>query len=78
MDNYMLIEFTDNKGGIRERPVVFWHAMIKDNFLKITVYDNVNKVVVQRMHDLTKPRFENDWFLIEEQILEDEILDFNF
>lgn len=78
MDNYVLLEFTDNQGGIRERPVVFWHAMIKDNFLKIIVYDNVNKVVVQRMHDLTKPRYENDWFLIEEQVIADDLLEFDF
>ena len=77
MNNYQLVEFLD-AGGIRLREVVFWYSVITGTYLKIIVYDVNNKVLVQKLHDLTKPKYDNDWFLIEEGIFDDDLLEFDF
>ncbi len=79
MDYYQLIEFLDD-GDVQIREVVFWHAGIEGNHLKIVVYDNHNKVLIKKIHDLNRPRYDNDWFLLEEQEFEKdmELLEFEF
>ena len=74
-DQYQLVDFIEG-GNIQFREVVFWHALIKDNYLKIVVYDIINKTVIQRLHDLTKPQYHCDWFLIEDGFFEEDLLDF--
>lgn len=76
-EEYQLVDFTNGE-GIQLREVVFWHALIKDSFLKIIVYDPNDKVLIHRLHDLTKPKYHCDWFLIEEDVFEDDILEFGF
>jgi len=72
---YQLIAFKAH-GEIELRNVSFWHAAIKNNYLKIIVYDLNNKVVLQRQHDLNKPRYNNDWFIIDPEVFEDDLLEF--
>lgn len=74
---YQLVDFTNGE-GIQLREVIFWHALLKESHLKIIVYDPNNKVVIQRTHDLTTTEFQCDWFLIEEDVFEDDILEFGF
>ncbi len=77
MGNYQLVDFKDG-GEIQYRDVVFWHSNLEDNYLKIIVYDISNKVVIKRLNDLTKPKYHNDWFLIENEVIDDELLAFDF
>ncbi|MFO7853466.1 MAG: hypothetical protein R6X28_13560 [Bacteroidales bacterium] len=76
-EHYQLVDYTSG-GGVELREVVFWHALLKGNYLKIIVYDIQNKIVIQRYHDLTKPKYTCDWFLLEEDFFEDDILEFGF
>ena len=76
-EKYQLVDFTEGE-GIQLREVIFWHALMKGNYLKIIVYDPDNKIVIQRLHDLTKQEFQCNWFLIEEDVFEDDILEFGF
>ena len=79
MNTYQLVEFLDNvEAGIRQREVVFWYAVITGTYLKIIVYDLNNKVLVQKLHDLTKYKYDNDWFLMEEDIFDDDLLEFDY
>ena len=75
MEQYQLVDFR-KYGDIELREVVFWYCAIKGKYLKIICYDLDNKVVIQRLHDLTNPKYENDWFIIEPEIFEDDILEF--
>jgi hypothetical protein len=79
MDYYQLIEFLDG-GDIQIREVVFWHANINGMNLNIVVYDNHNKVLIKKTHDLNRPRYDNDWFLLEEAEFENDmdLLEFDF
>ncbi len=76
-EEYQLVDFTKGE-GIQSRVVIFWHALTKGNYLKIIVYDIANKVVIQRLHDLTNPEFQCDWFLINNDVFEEDILEFEF
>ena len=69
---YMLVEFL-NGGDIRYRDVEFWHAVMKDGWLKIIVYDIENEAIVTRIHDMNGLRHSCDWFLISEDVFENEI-----
>ncbi len=75
MEQYQLVDFR-KYGEIELRNIVFWHAAIDGKFLKLICYDLDNKVVIQKLHDLTRSKYENDWFLIEPEVFEDDILEF--
>jgi hypothetical protein len=69
---YMLVEFLDG-GDIQYRDVEFWHAVMKGDWLKIIVYDIENEAIVTRIHDMTKDSYSCKWFLISEDVFENEI-----
>ena len=69
MEQYQLVAFKEH-GEIELRNIVFWHAAIDGKFLKLICYDLDNKVVIQKLHDLTRSKYENDWFLIEPDVFE--------
>ena len=70
LDTYTLVEFKDG-GGIDYRTVMFWHAVLKDEYLKIIVYDINNKILITKMHNIETEDSENtDWFLIDDYVLE--------
>ncbi len=69
---YMLVEFLEG-GDIRYRDVEFWHAVLKNGLLKIIVYDIGNKALITRIHDMNKGSYSCDWFLISEDVFNNEI-----
>ncbi len=70
LDLYTLVEFKGG-GGIEYRTVMFWHAVLKDEYLKIIVYDISNKILITKMHNIeTEDSDFSDWFLIEDGLLE--------
>lgn len=69
---YDLVTFLDG-GGIEFVKIEFWHALIKDGWLKIIGYDIGNKVIVSRIHDMKAVNASCDWFLISEDVFENEI-----
>ena len=74
LGTYTLVEFKDG-GGIEYRTVMFWHASLKDGYLKIIVYDINNKVLITKLHNIeTEDSESTDWFLIEDRVLEDMII----
>jgi len=75
---YTLVEFKDG-GGIEYRTVMFWHAVLNDGYLKIIVYDIRNKILITKLHNIESEESETtDWFLIEDEVLKDELLEFEF
>ena len=76
LDTYNLVEFKDG-GGIEYRTVMFWHASLKDGYLKIIVYDINNKILITKLHNTeASDHASTDWFLIEDRVFKDEILEF--
>ena len=70
LDTYSLVEFKDG-GDIEYRKVMFWHALLKDGYLKIIVYDINNKILITKLHNIKAEESEyTDWFLIEDRVLE--------
>ncbi len=72
---YQLVEFKTG-GDIQLRDVVFWHANMKIGMLKLIVYDISNKVVISKMYDTRRPYNYSDWFLIEPEVFDGELLEF--
>jgi hypothetical protein len=70
---YQLVDFL-NGGDIQYRDVEFWHALLKNDWLKIIVYDIGNKAIITRIHEMNKSNYSCDWFLISEDVFEDEIM----
>ena len=71
LDTYTLVEFKDG-GGIEYRTVSFWHASLKDQYLKIIVYDINNKILITKLHNIKAEDSEStDWFLIEDGVIEE-------
>ena len=67
---YQFIEFGDG-GHIRVRDVMFWHAVVKDNVVKIILWDIKNKMIVSKILFLDKKDITYDWFLISDEVLSD-------
>jgi len=76
LDTYTLVEFKDG-GGIEYTTVMFWHAVLNDGYLKIIVYDINNKILITKLHNIESEESETtNWFLIDDSVFEDEILEF--
>lgn len=70
LNTYTLVEFKDNF-GIDYRTVMFWHAMLKDEFLQIICYDINNKILITKLHNIeSSDKAGTDWFLIDDYVLE--------
>ena len=74
LETYTLVEFK-NGGGIEYRTVMFWHALLKNEYLKIILYEINNKVVITKLHNIeTEDTDYTDWFLIDTDIFKNEML----
>jgi len=74
LDTYVLLEFKEDF-KIDYRTVMFWHASLKNEFLKIIVYDIYNKVLITKLHNIeTEDQDFTDWFLIDTDIFKNEML----
>ena len=75
---YDLIEFRDD-GGIDIRNVKFWTAIMKNDILKIIVFDLESRRVLHRTHCTNDDKIPCDWILMAKDYLEeDDLLDFDF
>lgn len=70
---FQLVDFRSG-GEIQYRKVEFWHAVMKDGWLKIIAYDIGNKTILTRIHPMNKVYATCDWFLISEDFIEEEPL----
>lgn len=82
LGQYLLVDFEDD-GLIKYRTVSFWHASLKDEYLKIVVYDISNKVIISRLHNISDTDAHCNWVLMDTDILEsenknDDLLEFDF
>jgi hypothetical protein len=75
LGQYLLVNFEDG-GLIRYCTVSFWFASIKDEFLKIIVYDIKNKIIISRLHNIEDADANCDWLLIDEHTFQEDILEF--
>ncbi len=75
-DIYDLIEFQDD-GGIVLRDVKFWTAILKDDILKIIVFDTDSNRVLHRTHPFNDES-PCDWLLAEKNYFHDDLLEFEF
>lgn len=76
-DIYSLIEFRDG-GGIDISNVKFWTAILKDNILKIIVFDTDSNRVLHRTHPFDDESIPCDWLLVEKNYFNDDLLEFEF
>ena len=77
LEQYDLIEFRDG-GGIVMRDVRFWHALMKNNVLKIVVNDTDSNKVLHRTHCTNDESVPCDWLLVEKNYFNDDLLEFDF
>jgi hypothetical protein len=74
LNTYVLLEFKEDF-EIEYRTVMFWHASLKDEYLKILLYDFNNKIVISKLHNIeTEDTDYTDWFLIDTDIFKNEML----
>lgn len=76
-DIYDLVEFRDD-GGIDLRNVRFWTANLKEDILKIVVYDTESKQLLHRTHPFNDESIPCDWLLVEKNYFNKDLLDFEF
>ncbi|AHW61439.1 hypothetical protein SAMN05444285_106108 [Draconibacterium orientale] len=77
LSHYLLVEFEDG-GKIKYRTVMFWHALVKDGYLKIIVYDINKQVIITRLHNIDKTNSICNWVLLDKNIFKDDRLESDF
>lgn len=82
LGHYLLVDFEDG-GLIKYRTVSFWFGSLKDEYLKIIVYDIQNKIIISRLHNIEDPDAHCNWVLMDTDFLESDnkntdLLDFDF
>lgn len=77
LGHYLLVEF-ESGGKIKYRTVMFWHALVKDGYLKIIVYDINNQVIITRLHNIDKTNSICNWVLLDKNIFKDDRLESDF